>query len=729
MLMQSVFEVHNFCKIHKLALITSQYTMIKYTLLAFSALLSAFSNAQESDFCTTHSLSDAVLAADPVAKTEYDQLEQGFEAYALQKQNMRASSSAVAGPDKVIPVVFHIIHDYTSNYISDEQVESAMEYINYDFQKQNPDTIETIPAFAGIAADLDITFRLAQLDPDGNCTKGVTRTYSTLTHTAGENVKDLVKWDPSKYLNVWIVDQIASGAGGYSYLPGSAPGNDANAGILVINSQFGAVGTSNGSGFSAHTLSHEIGHYLGLAHTWGGSNTPGLASNCSLDDGISDTPECVGQSFNCDLDIQTCGSLDNVQNFMCYAGCPTMFTEGQGDRVHYFLDNHFTGNAPRYELWQHSNLVATGTNDGYVPQECTPIADIHTEYTSTCVGEEIVINGYAYNVDNVNFSWDVTGATSPNQTGDQAYAVYNTPGIYPVTLEATNSAGTATVVKTDYIIVRNNADQSTLPFYQDFEQSLTLNNPADGDSWFESTDFTDTWEVATVGYNSSKSYKARTRYFSELGQAILETSFIDFTNAQSGTRLYFRYAYKQRASFVEDRLMVYISDDCGVTWKKRKTINSDDLITSEGVQNATWEPQSDEDWVETYVNMASVVGDPGVLIRFVLEGENGNFVYIDGIEIHNFTVGLEDEIQLAETALDVYPNPLTDESVIEINAEAGNAYSLTITNVLGQVMYAQKDNINNDKHIVPMPTNLTTGMYFIDLNIDGKHATKKVLVQ
>ncbi len=701
--------------------------MIKYTLLAFSVLFSAYSNAQEPDICTTHSLSDAVLAENPEVKAEYDKLEQEFLQYAHQKNHMR-SAALPPHPDRVIPVVFHIVHDYNTSYISDEQVESALEYINWDFQKLNPDTIDIISDFVNIASDLNITFRLAQLDPDGNCTKGVTRTFSNLTSIAGENVKDLVKWDPSKYLNVWIVDEIASGAGGYSYLPGSAPGNDDNAGILVINSQFGAIGTSNGSGFSAHTLSHEIGHYLGLPHTWGGTNTPGLATNCNSDDGIADTPECIGQSFNCDLEIETCGSLDNVQNFMCYAGCPKMFTEGQGDRVHFYLDNHTSGNAARNGLWQQSNLVATGTNAGYVTQECTPIADIHSDNTSICVGEELVINGYAYNVDNVNLNWEVTGSTTPTQTGDEAYAIYNTPGVYPITLQASNTAGTTTVVKTDYIVVKNNTNQTALPFYQDFESNIVLNDPTNSASWFERADYSESWEEATVGYNSTKSYKARTRNFSEPGRAILESSFIDFTNAQSGTRLYFSYAYKRRAGFVEDRLFVELSDDCGATWKRRKTIEIEDLITSEGGQNSTWEPTSDDDWVETNVNMASVVGDPGVLIRFILEGEYGNYVYIDAIEIHNFTVGV-DEVELGANTLDVYPNPITNESVIEINSEVGTEYHLTITNVLGQVVYKQSDVIDNNKQVVPMPVDLNIGMYFIDLNMNGKHANKKVLVK
>ena len=65
-----------------------------------------------------------------------------------------------------------------------------------------------------------------------------------------------------------------------------------------------------------------------MSHTWGGTNDPGLEENCSDDDGIEDTPNSIGSS-GCNLSQNTCGSLDNVQNYMDYASCSKMFTEGQ----------------------------------------------------------------------------------------------------------------------------------------------------------------------------------------------------------------------------------------------------------------------------------------------------------------------------------------------------------------------------------------------------------------
>ena len=70
-----------------------------------------------------------------------------------------------------------------------------------------------------LAADIRIEFRLAQIDPNGNCTNGIDRIYSSLTH-AGSDQSKLNQWPRDKYLNVWTVSTIGmSGVAGYAYFP------------------------------------------------------------------------------------------------------------------------------------------------------------------------------------------------------------------------------------------------------------------------------------------------------------------------------------------------------------------------------------------------------------------------------------------------------------------------------------------------------------------------------
>jgi hypothetical protein len=68
-----------------------------------------------------------------------------------------------------IPVVFHILHEYGSENITDAQVHSQMDVLNEDYRKLNADLSTVIPEFAGITGDCQIEFTLATLDPWGNC--------------------------------------------------------------------------------------------------------------------------------------------------------------------------------------------------------------------------------------------------------------------------------------------------------------------------------------------------------------------------------------------------------------------------------------------------------------------------------------------------------------------------------------------------------------------------------
>ena len=140
-------------------------------------------------------------------------------------------------------------------------------------------------------------------------------------------MKLLIQWPRNKYLNVWVCAE-AGGAAGYSLYPGSVNGfNDANMdGIVIQGSYTGSIGTSNN--YRSRVLTHEIGHWLNLRHPWGNSNSPGEADNCNQDDNVFDTPNTKGWT-TCNLEGESCGSLDNVQNYMDYAYCGKMFTIGQ----------------------------------------------------------------------------------------------------------------------------------------------------------------------------------------------------------------------------------------------------------------------------------------------------------------------------------------------------------------------------------------------------------------
>lgn len=334
------------------------------TILFLIALLAGTSLFSQSHPCGFNNYMDERYAEEP-------ELLEMREAYETEIQSIINSRSSFA--NKTIPVVVHVIYNDATSNISNSQVNSALTAINQDFNAGNSELNSVVAAFDDIKANMNISFELANLDPDGNATSGITRTQSDLTDNAGENVKGLILWDTDMYLNIWVVDNIESGAGAYAYYPGTAPGGAE--GIVCRHTQFGTTGTSSTANFASTTMSHEIGHYLNLAHTWGDSNDPELSENCNDDDNVSDTPNTIGALYGCNTSQYSCGSLDNVQNFMDYTDCASMFTQGQRARAHAALHSSQGG---RINLWQYDNLVATGlASDSECEDELVTV-HIHT---------------------------------------------------------------------------------------------------------------------------------------------------------------------------------------------------------------------------------------------------------------------------------------------------------------------------------------------------------------
>jgi PKD repeat protein len=253
-------------------------------------------SAQNEYNCGTSEARQALHAAHP----ELVQKEIDYEKeLALQIQNKKQQKSAQSAEViYTIPIVFHVIHTFGSENISDAQIFDQVNILNRDYAKLNADTSQIVgnSPFDSLACNIKIQFRLAHLDPNGNCTNGIDRIYSHRTNQADDNSK-LNQWPRDRYLNVWTVKTIGSaGVAGYAFYPSDVDGfNAPNDGVLILSQYIGSIGTSTPN--TSRALTHEIGHWMSLQHPWGNTNSPEVACG---DDAVQDTPLTRGH-LSCDL--------------------------------------------------------------------------------------------------------------------------------------------------------------------------------------------------------------------------------------------------------------------------------------------------------------------------------------------------------------------------------------------------------------------------------------------
>ncbi len=623
-----------------------------------------------------------------------------------------------------IPVVFHIVHFNGPENISNGQIESAVEVLNEDFNAGNPDIFNVSSTFAGFVADVSIEFKLAQLDPNGNCTNGITRTASNQTFMGGDGIKEIApSWGRESYLNVWICANIGDGVAGYAYLPSSVNGPFGALvdGILIQSEYVGRIGT--GSPALSHALSHEVGHWLNLLHTWGNGNQPGLSSNCGGDDNVSDTPNTIGWT-SCEIDGVTCGTTDNVENFMDYSYCYKMFSIGQKNRMRAAL---LSSTAQRNQLTSENNLIETGVNSNPIICEADFSKSINE---SICEGRSITFSDQSFNGP-TTWQWSFPGGTPATSTLENPTVVYETEGDYSVSLSVSNNASSADITKVDFINVIP-LGEGQLPFSESFE-SFSGNDLTD-ENWYAAGFEGDVvkWELReNVGYTGSKSLYLHGRANSAPTAENLFSPTYDLTGLSENAVLRFKYAHAKRNNQSADQLRVYVSLNCGQTWLVRASYNADQLPTIDNNVGGEFTPTNQEQWREVTIdNLSSIFFNESFRVRFEFESAEGNNIYIDDINIFDSTTLGVDAIDVVRN-LNIFPNPTSNSSSIIYTLTESAEIGFDVLDISGRVI--QRDVMRRKpagEHRSEVDlSSYVNGIYFVRLRIDEGSIVRKLIVQ
>jgi hypothetical protein len=267
--------------------------------------------------CASTEVLAAQLAADPTLAVRMNQV----EAFT---QNAMLTGRLVNGKI-VIPVVVNVLYRTAAENISDALIQSQIDVLNKDFTATNPDFSSTPAEFAGVAANVDITFELKQV-----IRKSTTKTSWGTTDTM-KNAKrgGIAPTSPSNTLNLWSCT-IGGGILGYAQFPGGAAATDG----VVIDGKYFGVSSNSGASYPynlGRTASHEVGHWMNLRHIWGDAN-------CGSDL-VSDTPTAQTSNYGVPAypHVSTCLPAHNemTMNYMDYTDDRGMymFTNGQKSRM------------------------------------------------------------------------------------------------------------------------------------------------------------------------------------------------------------------------------------------------------------------------------------------------------------------------------------------------------------------------------------------------------------
>ncbi|CAM4437500.1 T9SS sorting signal type C domain-containing protein [Flavobacterium terrigena] len=371
-----------------------------------------------------------------------------------------------------IPVVIHIVHNGdalgTGENITDAQAISQITVMNQDFRRLAGTPGGTNST--GLAVDCEINFCLAQTDPTGVATTGVVRhviaPYSNnVTNGSGgadwetnadvEAMKAATQWDPNNYLNMWTIrpgglslqNGGLNGLLGYAQFPSNsglaglnANGGAANTdGVVAAYNAMGTIALNDGTFILnptynlGRTMTHEVGHWVGLRHIWGDDACPASGGNVNTnEDFCADTPAAADANYSCTV-VNSCTAIagnDMIQNYMDYTNdsCMDTFTADQKTRMIAVMTN-----SPRRNTLNASTACQAPTP---IIRFTNPTGSINenTNCSYTDVTFPITIGKVA--TQNATLTFNVTGGTATLNTD---YSIVNSTVTFPANTTASQN--------------------------------------------------------------------------------------------------------------------------------------------------------------------------------------------------------------------------------------------------------------------------------------------------
>ncbi|MFV8370002.1 zinc metalloprotease [Flavobacterium sp. LB2R40] len=222
-----------------------------------------------------------------------------------------------------IPVVVNVLYRTTAENISLAQIQSQIDVLNKDFNAANSDFNQVPSLFAGVKANVEISFVLEAV-----YRKATTKTsWGTNDAMKIASQGGIAPTTPTTRMNLWACT-IGGGILGYAQFPGGSSSTD---GVVIDSKYLGNTGTAVYPFNLGRTATHEVGHWMNLRHIWGDAT-------CGSDL-VSDTPthNAANSGVPAYPHYSTCSGnpVEMTMNYMDYTDDRGMymFSNGQKSRM------------------------------------------------------------------------------------------------------------------------------------------------------------------------------------------------------------------------------------------------------------------------------------------------------------------------------------------------------------------------------------------------------------
>lgn len=661
---------------------------------------------------------------------------EAFNKHAKDHQNNFTAAQRTSGEIYTIPTVVHVVYRNTFQNLSDQEVQDGLDIMNEDFRRLNSDSINTMPQFLGVAADSEIEFCLANVDPDGNPTTGIVRVptdVQTFQYQGGSanGVKFTSQggsdaWPTDQYNNIWLCN-LTSTLLGYSQFPNGTYATDGN---VVDYAYWGYDISSNIP--KGRTATHELGHWFGLRHIWGDGD-------CGADDFISDTPRANDSNSSCSIGTNSCdegyGDLpDMLQNYMDYTvdNCVNLFSQGQADRMRSFLEpGGFRDGLVNNGKCQ--NLIK---DDGALVDLFFPLNDVlcSTDFEPILV----IANNGTDNLTSLKIDVEIDGVNSLTHEwiGNLAFAEYDTIVLSTVTADPGNHDVAFNISEVngsdDENLANNFSDAS---FTVVLQESFVLPQ-SDG---FETTFNNSVWDVTNANNDETFEITDNAAHFGDQSLILnnkqttiagrvddLVTQNLDMTS-YTNPELKFYYAHANKVNVGDDEFYVLYTTDCGITFDTLFQRTGENFETGPD-DNGTYIPASSH-WDKVEVDLSAYSNDDFANIYFRFVSGLGNNFYLDDINVFGedptFDVISSVDESIKNFDLTLFPNPAND--IVNIKYKPTQDAVVNVYNAAG-ALKSSFQNENSTTNTLLDVSQFEPGIYYVEIFDESNFQTQKLIV-